>query len=82
VTFCPPGIGDPETKGCEHGLGDDGEDYFHPVSDSVITVEAPAWAIPPGGSNAVSIIVIVDAPAPVESTPDFTDSPPYGYKYA
>jgi hypothetical protein len=82
VFFCPPGIGDPETKGCKHGLGDNGKDYSHPESDNVITVEAPAWTIPPGGSSAVSIIVSVNAPAAVESIPDFTDSPPYGYKYA
>lgn len=80
MSFCPPGVGDPETKGCKYGLGDNGKANFYPESDTVITVEAPAWTIPPGGSSAVSIIVTVIPPAG-PYVPYFTDSPPYGYKY-
>ena len=81
VSFCPPGIGVPATKGCKYGLGDNGKENFFPDSDTVITVKAPAWTIPPGGSSAVSIIVTVLPPAG-PFVPDFTDSPPYAYKYA
>ena len=60
VKFCPAGSQSATAEGCQYGFDDRSNTSFHPLSDTTIKVDAPAWPIAgDGGIATVSVFVIV-----------------------
>ncbi|HXR22555.1 MAG TPA: IPT/TIG domain-containing protein, partial [Acidimicrobiales bacterium] len=78
VKFCPAGSQSATAEGCQYGFDDRSNTSFHPLSDTTIKVDAPAWPIAgDGGIATVSVFVIVLT----KESGEGTSSAPYEFNY-